>query len=135
MVEIESVVLKLGEREYTVKQAAYLRSKPWKKRLFDEIQPLFARMGGAAETDFRTMADLMQLLPLAQDLFLDGIDTIYCLLLAYSPDLEADREYIEANASDKQILVGFQEVVKLSDPFGVVAMMTRRNGLYTNGTS
>jgi hypothetical protein len=134
MVEIESTTFRLGERDYTVKQAGFLRSKPWKKRLFDEIKPLFERLSGASEIQFESAADLFQLLPLAEDLFVDGIETIYSLLIAYSADLEADQEYIEAHATDKQILAGFQEVVKLSDPFGVVSMMSRRIGLKTSGT-
>jgi hypothetical protein len=135
MVEIESVVVKLGEKEYTIQQAGFLRSKPWKKRLFEEIKPLFERLSGASDIKFDSASDLFQLLPLAEDLFVNGIVTIYDLLIAYSPILEEDRQLIEAHATDKQILAAFQEVVKLSDPFGVVSQLNRRIGLKTTGIS
>lgn len=135
MVEVESTVIKLGDKEYTIKQAGFLKSKPWKKRLFEEIKPLFERLSGASDIHFDSAADLFQLLPLAEDLFVSGIETIYDLLVAYSADLEADKEYIEAHATDKQILAGFQEVVRLSDPFGVVSQLNRRIGLKATGTS
>lgn len=134
MIEIESVTVKLGAKEYTIQQAGFLRSKPWKQRLFEEIKPLFERLSGASDIKFDSASDLFQLLPLAEDLFVSGIETIYDLLVAYSPDLEADREYIEAHATDKQILAAFQEVVKLSDPFGVVSQLNRRIGLKATGT-
>lgn len=133
MVEIDSVTVKLGEKEYTITQAGFLKSKPWKKRLFEEIKPLFERLNGAGDLKFESAADLKQLLPLAEDLFVTGIETVYALLIAYSPILEADREYIEAHATDKQILAGFQEVIRLSDPFGVVNQLNRRIGLKATG--
>jgi hypothetical protein len=135
MVEIESTTFRLGERDFTVKQAGFLRSKPWKKRLFDEIKPLFDRLSGASDIEFNSAADLLQLLPLAEDLFVDGIETIYGLLIAYSAELEADREYIEAHATDKQIFAAFQEVVKLADFFGLANQLNRRIGRGLIGTS
>jgi len=134
MIEIESTVVKLGEREYTIQQAGFLRSKPWKKRLLDEIKPLFEQVGGLGDLRFETPADLLQLIPIAEDLFIDGIDIIFDLVVAYSPELEAEREYIEAHATDKQIFSAFQEVVKLADFFGVVNQLNRKIGLKTIGT-
>jgi hypothetical protein len=135
MVEIESTTFRLGERDFTIKQAGFLRSKPWKKRLFDEIKPLFDRLSGASDIEFNSAADLLQLLPLAEDLFVDGIEIIYGLLIAYSAELEADREYIEAHATDKQIFAAFQEVVKLADFFGLANQLNRRIGRGLIGTS
>jgi len=134
MIEIESTVVKLGEREYTIQQAGFLRSKPWKKRLLDEIKLLFEQVGGLGDLRFETSADLLQLIPIAEDLFIDGIDIIFDLVVAYSPELEAEREYIEAHATDKQIFSAFQEVVKLADFFGVVNQLNRKIGLKTIGT-
>jgi hypothetical protein len=134
MVEIESTTFRLGERDFTIKQAGFLRSKPWKKRLFDEIKPLFDRLSGASDIEFNSPADLLQLLPLAEDLFIDGIETIYGLLIAYSAELEADKDYIEAHATDKQIFAAFQEVVKLSDFLGLTVQMNRRIGRGLIGT-
>ncbi len=135
MIEIESTVVKLGEREYTIQQAGFLRSKPWKKRLLDEIKPLFEQVGGLGDLRFETPADLLQLIPIAEDLFIDGIEIILDLVVAYSPELEADRQYLEAHATDKQIFSAFQEVVKLADFFGVVNQLNRKIGLKTTGTS
>lgn len=134
MVEIESTTVRLGERDYTIQTAGFIRSRPWKKRLLEEIKPLFERLNGASDIQFNSASDLFQLFPLIEDLFIDGLDTVYSLLIAYSPALEADKEYIEAHATDKQILAAFQGVVILADPFGMVAQMNRKIGLMETGT-
>lgn len=135
MVEIEKVTIRLGEREFEIVQASFMRSKPWKKRLFEEIKPLFERLNGASEIKFESAADLFQLLPLAEELFVGGIDTIFDLLIAYSPALETERAYVESNATDKQIMAAFQEVVGLADFLGLISQFNRRIGRATNGTS
>lgn len=134
MVEIESTTVRLGEKDYTIQTAGFVRSRPWKKRLLEEIKPLFERLNGAGDLQFNTAADLFQLFPLVEDLFIEGLDTVFELLIAYSPVLEDDRAYIEAHATDKQILAAFQGVVILADPFGVVAQMNRKIGRGLIGT-
>lgn len=134
MIEIESTTFRLGNREYTVQTAGFIRSKPWKKRLVEEIKPLFERLHDAPNMEFDTAADLFKLFPLVEDLFIDGLETVFDLLIAYSPALEADKEYIEAHATDKQILRAFQEVVVLADPFGMVNQLNRKIGLAQTGT-
>ena len=135
MIEIESVCVRLGEREFAIRTAGFVRAKPWKKRLLTELQPVFEEIGGATNMSFNSPADLLKMIPLMQSIFLDVTDKMLELLLAYASELEAEREYIEQNATDKQIMAAFQEVVKLSDPFGVVALVTRTYGLTTAGTS
>lgn len=130
-VDIGTTEVRLGERDYTIREAGALRAKPWKQRLLDEIAPLLERMNGASELKFDSPADLFALLPLAKDLLVDSAITLLELLFAYSPELEADREYIEAHATDRQILAAFQEVVKLADFLGLTSQLTRRLGRAT----
>lgn len=132
---MQRATLVLGAREFEVQTAGFKRARPWKKRLFEEVKPLFERVGGASSVDITTPADLFKLLPLAEELFTDGIDLVCDMLITYSPVLEAEREYIEEYATDKQILAAFQEVAALADPFGLIPLLTRRIGRATIGTS
>lgn len=134
MAELRSVTITLGEREYEVKEAPFSRSKPWKKRLLSEVRPVFEQLAGLPDMEFGKPDDLLQLLPVVEDLFLDGLDTLHDLLLAYSADLEADADYISDHASDRQILESFQEVLQLADPFGVIQAMNRQIGRSMIGT-
>lgn len=133
MIEIETINVRLGERDFVIKTAGFLRSKPWKKRLLTEVKPLFEQIGGIQDFKFESPGDLLNLIPVLEDLFIDSIEVLLDLLIAYSDDVEAERAYIEAHATDKQILFAFQGVVKLADPFGVVQLMTRRYGLTGTG--
>lgn len=134
MIEIGTVSVKLGEKEYTIQEAGALRSRPWKQRLLDEIAPLLEKVKGASDIQFETAADLFQLMPLAKELLVDSAVTLLELLIAYSPTLEDDREYIEAHATDRQILAAFQEVVKLADFLGLTSQLSRQLGRMRIGT-
>ena len=133
-IEIETFEARLGERDYTIKTAGFIRSKPWKQKLIEEIKPLFEQIAGVQALKFNNPGDLLKLIPVMETIFLNSIEKVYELLLEYSPELEADREYIEAHATDKQILVAFQGAVKLADPFGVIAVILRQYGLQMSGT-
>lgn len=134
MVEIESTTVRLGERDYIIQEASSLRSKPWKQRFLDEVVPVLERISGASDIEFKTAADLLELLPLAKELLVDSAVTLLELLIAYSPELEADKAYIEAHATDRQILAAFQAVIKLADFLGLAGQLNRQFGRMKIGT-
>ena len=77
----------------------------------------------------------MRLWPVIETLMIDGLDNLFELLLAYDAQLENDREYIEATATDKQILSAFGEVARFADPFGVLNLANRQIGRKMTGMS
>lgn len=133
MIEIRTVTARLGEKDYEIREAGFMVSKPWKKRLINEIKPLFEKLSGAPNMTFEKPEDLFKLFPLAESIFIEGIETIFDLLIAYSPALAADADYIAQNATDRQIVAAFREVVTLADPFGVIAGLNRQIGRGTIG--
>lgn len=135
MIEIRKVIGKLGEKEYEITEAGFAVSKPWKKRLMEEIKPLFEQISNAPNMEFETPADLFKLFPLAEAIFVDGIEKILELLIAYSLVLQADHEYIRANATERQIFALFREVVLLADPFGLIAQLNNQIGRKAIGIS
>jgi hypothetical protein len=134
MVEIQTTTVRLGEKDYTVKEAGHLRAGPWNKRLIAEIKPLFEQISGAQEIQFNTASDLLQLWPVFEQIFTDALDTVFEMLVTYSAELEADRDYIGNHATNRQILAAFREVARLADPFDLVPALTRQIGLGGSGT-
>lgn len=134
MIEVREISVRLGDRDYTIREAGFVIAKPWKKRLIDEIKPLFDRLSNAPDMTFEKPSDLFQLVPLMELVFIEGIETIFDLLLDYAPALKAEREYIADNATDRQIFAAFREVVLLADPFGLVQQLNRRFGREPTGT-
>lgn len=133
--EIQSATLRLGDTDYTVRAAGFRRAKVWKKRLLSELKPLFENLNGAPGMEFNKPEDLFKLLPLAENLLVDGVDSVLMLLLSYDPALEAARAEIEENASDRQIIEAFREVVSLADPFGIAALLNQQLGRVQSGIS
>lgn len=134
MIDIEKTTIRLGNRDFEIQSASYLRAKPWKKRFVEEIKPLFESLGELKDMQFDSPADLLKIFPMVEMLFLEAIDKVFEMLISYSPILEAEREYIENNATDKQILIGFQEALKLADPFEMIQLASRKIGRGTIGT-
>lgn len=128
MIDIQTVTIRLGEKDYTISEAPYGRSGPWRRRLVDEIKPIFEEVSGLTDIQFETPADLLQLWPMAERLFVDGIDQIFDLLIAYAPEFEQDRSYIEAHATDRQLFAALQDVIRLADFLSLIPQI-RRAGL------
>lgn len=134
MIDVKTVSVRLGDKDFEIREASFLVSKPWKTRLMKEIQPLFEKLSSAPNMTFEKPEDLFKLFPLAESIFIQGIEAIYELLIAYSPVLAEEKDYIAENATDRQIVAAFREVVTLADPFGVVAGLNRQIGRGTIGT-
>jgi hypothetical protein len=135
MIGAGSVTIQLGERAFTVREAPYARAVAWKAQLLVEARPLFAQVQSAQGLQFDSAADLGQLLPILETVLTGAMGTILELLLAYDPQLAAERDYIEEFATEHQILAGFNEVLRLADPFGLLPQIARGFGRRTNGTS
>lgn len=132
---IQTATVTLGEREFTIQTAPFIRSKPWRKRLVTELRPIFDQISGAQDMTFEKPDDLLKVWPVVEGLLVDGVDLIFDLLIAYSDTLEAEREYIENHATEGQIWQAFQEVLRLSDFLGISSMFGRRIGLTMSATS
>lgn len=134
IVDVGSVTVRFGDRDFTILEASALRAKPWKQRFLDEVMPILTRVSEASEVKFESPADLFQLAPLAKELVVDSAVLLLDLLFEYSPELEAERAYIEANATDRQILAAFQGVIKLADFLGLTSQLNRQFGRLMIGT-
>jgi hypothetical protein len=135
MFEVRTETILLGEREYVIREAGHKKSSAWRYRLMTEIRPIFEQVSGISDIKFETPSDLMKLVPVAEQLFVNGIDQIYELLLDYSDDLRADQEYIQNNATDRQIFFAFQKVIGLADFFGIVPQIRKIGLVDMIGTS
>lgn len=133
--EIETITVQLGDRQFEVKEATFGYGRRWRRRFADELKPLFSQLAEVSGIEFETPADLLQLWPLAEAALVNGIDTVFELLVTYSPALEEDRIWIEENATEKQVLYAFKEIVTHSGPFELVKMLGDLSGRPASKTS
>lgn len=116
-----SATVMLGGRQY---QVAELRSRPnaaWRARLQVPFESLVAKLQAAEATDLSDAQGLADLVRSVSGTLLGSVDILTGLLFCYSPELAADRERIEAEAYDSELLEAFVAVLGLAYPFGDVA--------------
>lgn len=115
---MKQATIQLGGREYTLGELPLRQATAWRQRLS-------ALFGGAAqqvaqlpETQIDNAQDLGNLLSTLKGMLVESVDLAFELLVAYSPALEADREFLLDNAYPSEVLDGFWEAMKLAFPFG-----------------
>lgn len=133
--EIETITVQLGDRQFEVKEPTWGYARRWRKQLAESVKPLLEQVSGVTEFEFNTPADLLKLLPVVETTLVDGLDNVFELLVSYSPVLENERAWIEDNATEKQIINAFKEIVKFSGPFRLIKMVSDLPGSQTNGIS
>lgn len=82
-------------------------------RAFDSV------LSGNSEQSINVSSALIigELVPVIVNGLSHSVDEIKTMLFDYSPELNADREWIEANGYDSEIITAFVEVLKLCYPF------------------
>lgn len=134
------ILVSLADRTYTVKKLPMKGNKRWRKKLEGPFADLAGILGNM--DDLELMSDVTQVDAKTGEkvktgttvnftsisgvvgsfsrVLLGSIDLLMDLLFEYSPELAADREYIEENAFDEEALAALVGVLKLAYPFGTV---------------
>lgn len=127
---MRSVTVKLAEREYTVYELKARQNQNWRDQLKTRFTTLADVIGNAPATELNT-AGVSGLIRSVTDLIMDSIGDVREAILAYSPELSADRAFIEENAYDSEIMDAFVEVLTLAFPFG--GTLKRVGALFESG--
>jgi hypothetical protein len=114
-------------REFQIYEAPILRARKWRRAFADVAMPVLQSLleasefiGGKDGEAGKAEANLHQLtrfIPQAEQLLTDRLDEVVESLFLYSPELEAEREWVLENVTDRQALSAFWEVVKMAVPF------------------
>lgn len=112
-------VVTLGGQEYRVSQLNMKDNRLWRDTLAQPITDLLALLEGNRELEIGSVGDLAQVIGIGKQLLLGSMDILLDALFAYSPELRADRDRIEAEAYDDEAIAALAEVVRLAYPLGV----------------
>lgn len=118
---MQPIIVTLAGRVYEVKPLPRLKARAFRQRLADEIGEVASALtqagsaGGTAITDLESIGELISTLGVT---VAGSIDLVADLLFDYSPELAADRERIESEGYDDELVAAFLEVLKLLYPFG-----------------
>jgi hypothetical protein len=122
---VYTVTVKLGGREYAVEALPIAQARAWRQSF---EAPFEAIAGALASLDDVQITDGPQVAALIRNILgtlIGSMDQILDMLIAYAPNLAADRERIESEAYDAEALDAFIEIVKLAYPFGKLLTIFR----------
>ncbi len=131
---MQPITVRLANREYKVKPLPVRPSRAFRQRIGEQISGLtdlvaevLTPTGEAASvSDLSSLTEMIGGLGQAiSQKVIGSTDLIADLLFEYSPELNTDRERIELEAYDEEIIAAFVEVLKLLYPFGSLTTILR----------
>lgn len=115
----------LAGKLYTVTELPRRKSAAWRERLAESmtglVQLLEAAPAAMGAANAANMRGLLPAATLATQQVLGSIDTAYELLLEYAPELARDKERLDDEAYDSEIVEAFMAILGLAYPFGAAA--------------
>jgi len=114
---MRSVTVTLAEREYTICELRSRQNEAWRAALKTRFESVAALIENTPATELTT-AGVGGLIRNISNVVLGSIADVRELLFEYAPELAQDREYIEEEAYDSDLMNAFTEVLTLAFPFG-----------------
>ena len=105
----DEISIILGGREYRVKPLVIRKSRQWRAKVVKIIGDLPKYMSITSDTPEKFGEAINVLLLTVPDKVID-------LVLDYSPELRADRNFIENNATDAEMSKAFNQIVEVAFP-------------------
>ena len=109
--------LTLGGTPYVVRELPTKRNEAWRKQVMAELTGVADLIQTAPQTEMNA-AGVSQILRAVSGKIVGSVDILTGLLFAYSPELAADRERIEAECYDSELMDALVVVLGLAFPFG-----------------
>lgn len=125
---MRSATVTLGGVQYTINELPSRRAAQWRQSMQERLGNISTLIEAAPETDISSGAALANLVRNVGNTLIGSTDTIVTLLFEYAPALAMDRERIEQECYDSELMSAFVEIVKLAYPFGQLANLLARFG-------
>jgi hypothetical protein len=120
---MQTVTVTLAERQYLIKELPSRRNMAWRQALKEPFGDLVDALANAPGLEVDSTAGLQQLADLVRTLtsrVIGSIDLMRELLFDYSLSLAEDRDRIEEEGYDSEIVGAFTQVLQLAFPFGSI---------------
>jgi hypothetical protein len=131
---MRSIVVTLGEKPYTVTQLPLRQNAAWQRKVAENAKPLLAAMpsllsalgpviqqtgnGWLSALNDQTMPALLDSGSGVLLGVIDAMPVMLDLLYEFDPALNLDKQHIEDEATEEEVIAAFVDIVKMSFPFG-----------------
>ena len=123
---METRTIALAGREYEVIELPAKANAAWRRKLDGALSPLLDTMQNAGRIKLDNRDDLSALIEQRRELLFRAPEVLTDLLFDYAPGLRQDREQIEAQAYESELLAALMQVLQLAYPFGGLFRMAER---------
>lgn len=134
---MKEITVTLGGQSYPIRALPIKAARAWRNKASAPLMTVANSLGGiqnvlavelkAGNELAQAAGQIVGAMQEAGALLLKSPDLVFDLLMDYSPELAADRERIEAEAYDEEVVTALVEVIKLAFPLsGVVAAISGR---------
>lgn len=120
-----SVQGNLGNKDYEIQPLPIKESREWREKFQKPFREIIAAFRVAGNVEVTDGAEVASLLTAFSGILLGSTDKLIDMLFEYSSPLSADRDHIEANATNAEAISAFVEVLKLAYPFSAMFSLTR----------
>lgn len=128
----------IGTRTYSIKPLARREARKWREQVQEQVYPLIDQVGNIISLDMNTSAGLAGVIQgVKQELprVLAFPDIVWDLLLAYSPEINAESGPLDATATDEQVMQAFMIALKQAYPLGGLMSLLGRQAPATSPSS
>jgi hypothetical protein len=151
---MKTAVITLNNQEMKIRELPSRKNRAWQRMFTERLKPALEYVAQVGKVNLPTSVeelkaagevDIAPLIRTGQDLagiFLNGLDDVAELVVAYLPEEEAKGEFYLDHACDSEFLAAFEEVLNLAFPFGQlteligrIAQPTSPNSASANGDS
>lgn len=126
---MNTVEITVAERTYTVTPLPIRKNREWRSRfdpILKDLSGFVGELATYAGEDFvdapnminRLAQGLSGHIPMVTSYLVQSLDMIADAVFDYAPEMAKDREYIEANGYDEELVGAFVRLLPLAYPFG-----------------
>jgi hypothetical protein len=130
-VTMRTITVSLAGREYSIQQLPIKANRAWREKFEELIGKLVSLIREGLELSSKKFPNEDGLLKAVSNLLairledisqvlVNSIDMVEGSVFEYAPEIAADREWIEDEAFDDELIAVFMKVVQLAYPFGQI---------------
>ena len=123
----------LGGREYVLKPLPLRPAREWRAQFSRLAEMVISAMRHATTAQLSSPDDLASLAAEVAPKLLGLVDELIEMMFAYSPELRAERDWLEENATEEEAMAVVIRITAIAFPFGGVVPTLRQIGRGVSG--
>lgn len=125
----------LGGKEYSIKRLPVRKSRVWRAQFNAKLDTIIGDILELTNLKALDMGDLSAVVTAGKNAVIGLLDEALDLVCEYAPEIAQDRERIEEEAYDNEVVEAFERILGLAFPLGSLLKRLNLNGLTDSLTS